>query len=90
MDTLGVGEITGIAGVAAGFGVLLWRMWQSHTELSKMVIGVVEKDAQSKAELKAVIKNNNQVTKETRDVLSNVLLELVKKQNIDVTRSNNN
>lgn len=82
MDVLSTGEMTGIAGVAIGFGILIWRMWQSHTDLSKQVIEVVQKDAEAKIELKNAIENNSRVATETKDALNNVLLELVKTQNI--------
>lgn len=82
MDVLSTGELTGIAGVAIGFGVLIWRMWQSHTELSGKMIEVVQKDAETKIELKNAIEANTLVGKETKDALNNVLLELVKAQHI--------
>lgn len=80
MESLGLGEVIGIGGVAVGAGWLIWKMWADHTELTKRVINVVENDTTAKVELKSVIEANTKETRENRDVLSKLLLESVKQQ----------
>tara|TARA_R100001086_G_scaffold247916_4_gene183514 strand:- start:1258 stop:1497 length:240 start_codon:yes stop_codon:yes gene_type:complete len=79
MESLPLGEVIGIGGVAVGFGYLLWKIWNSQTEMTSRVIDVVEKSAKANMELKNSIDENTRETREQRDVLSRLLLESVKK-----------
>lgn len=88
MQALGAPEIIGIGTVAAGFGVLVWRMWQAHTDLTKRVIDVVEKNAQSDEKLSSALKavdrsvqENTSVTKATKDGFNSLLVELLRRDN---------
>jgi ethanolamine utilization protein EutA (predicted chaperonin) len=92
MEQLPVSQVVGVGALALGFGGILLKIWRDSTTMMKehrkeqsllteKVIQVVEKDAQTKAELKAVINEDVKATKETKDMLSKVLLELIEKRN---------
>lgn len=81
MESLGLGEVIGIGGVAVGAGYIILKMWNDHTSLSKKVIDVIQQDASVKQELKAAIEANTKETRENRDVLSKLLLESIKNKN---------
>lgn len=86
-------EVIGIGAVAAGFGTLVWKMWDSHTKITSTVTTALVDNTKSNLELREAIRAQSailvtnteavktavQESKETRDQFSRTLLEVLKK-----------
>ena len=84
-------EIVGIGAVTAGFGALVWKMWQDHTKLSTKMTEALERNARSHQQLSDTLKGvrksvevNTEVTKaakQSTDSFSTLLLAIIKDNN---------
>lgn len=82
MESLGLGEVIGIGGVAVGAMYLIWKMWSDHTDLSKQVLEVVKENAKQSAELRAAIHTNTEVTRETKSAITTLVYDTLKSNQV--------
>jgi hypothetical protein len=85
MDGLGTPEVVGIGAIALAGISLFSKLWADHAKLTRLVIGVVQENARSSEKLSLTmsildktVQENTNVTKDTRDRFSQVLLEALK------------
>lgn len=85
MDTISGGEVLGIGAVAVAFGGLILKMWIDHTKLANKVTDAFEKNATGQQKLndsvdrlKESVRTNTEVTRSTRDVMSGIIVNMMK------------
>jgi len=72
-------ETVGIGAIALALIGLVWKIWKEHSRLTDKVADVLEKNAVSHEHLNQSVKENTQVTKQTRDTFSKLITQILKR-----------
>lgn len=94
MTSEAVAIITAITALLIGVGGFVIKMWKDHTKISERALDVIEKNATASEKLAGSIgmlnlnveKNtqvtaaSGEVTRQTKDTISQLMLELVKQR----------